>query len=411
MFEKIKTSLKFYNGLSKKSFGLSLGNSKWIAGNWVDKEQLKSYSYSAYVYACVKKRADKTSQLLNFVIKKGDKVQDNHPLLKFLAKPNPYQTKNEFFELYQTYKDLTGSVFVHVIKIGDKPKEMYVLRPDTITVQMDKEGTEIIAFKEDVGNGKTRQYEPEEILWSVYPNPLQKDIIDGMSPLRPGAKSVDVDTQLSDYQYNVLKNGGKLEGILSFDSEYLTDNQINEIQEKFAERYSEAKASGKPLVMYGKGDYKNLGLTPTEMSYLESKKATREDILTIYQVPKTILGITDGVQKGNYEEANAVFIKDTVKPLIENIVNKLNEFLVPGDLELSFVDPVPEDVELKLKKADSGTKNFFMTINEKRELMELEPITDGDEILIPFNLVPLGTEMGQPVDTNNDSGEKKKACC
>jgi len=417
MLKKLKEKINNFRGLRKLGLAVRTGCGIFTSGNWKIGEQLRSYQYSVYVYACVKKRSEKTAQLLEFKLKNkktGEEIEKDH-ILDVLEKPNEYQTKNEFFEQYQQYKDLTGKTFIYLVTIGEgknkKTQEMHNLDPRTMTVQMDKDGTEIVSFEQsDSKTGKSKTYKPEEIIFSIYPNPLQQSIIDGQSPLSAGAKSVDTETQLSDYQYSILKNGGKIEGLITVDTEYLTSEQAKEIQNKFEENYAEAKNSGKPLVMYGKNEYKNLGLTPTELSYLESKKATREDILTIYQVPKTILGITDGVQKGNYEEANAVFIKDTIKPLLINIVNKLNNSeLVGDDKELTYIDPIPEDVELNMKKIENGTKNFYMTTNEKRKLVGLEEISGLDEILVPFNLVNLGDDNS--FSGTNDPEEKKKCRC
>lgn len=381
-------------GKRKASFSL-FDNSIYRGSNYIPTEQLEAYSYSAYVYACVKKRAEKVGQLISFKMfdLRGNEIL-NDPILQLLEKPNNYQTKDEFFELYQTYKDLTGSAFIWVLKIGNKTKELNLLKPDLVTIKYSEQTGEIIGYEYGKANGTKVNIPADEVIASFNPSPITNYVGKaGLSPLRPGGKSVDTETQLMDYQRNVLKNGGKIEGILQFKTDYLSEEQIKELQEKFQQRFADAKRSGTPLVMYGDGDYKNLGLTPTELSFLESKKATREDVMMIYGVPKTVLGITDGVQKGNYEEANRNFINETIEPLIKNITNKLNQFLVPENRELVAVDVAPDDIDLKLKKIESGGQYNYMTINERRELMGLEPVPEGDIIPIPMNLMSLGEDI------------------
>lgn len=421
MFEK----LKFWKKETGRNLkGLVFGNNSWLSSPWASKARIDSYATSVYVHAAVKKRAEKFAQLINFTLRDrrtGNEVDDaDNWILNLLAKPNPYQTKNEFFELYQTYKDLSGSVFVYLLRVGggenDNPfsnqagevKEMHLLAPDKVTVMVSAESGLPEFYKYSDSKGGETVYSANDIIATFYPNPLEfaSDRFKGFSSLMPLAKRVETEKQLIDYQYNILKNGGKVEGILKFKTEVLSETQIDEIKQSYDRQFAEAKKSGRPLVLYGDTEYEKVGQTSEELAYLESLKMTRDDVLMVYGVPKSILGLTDDISRANGAEANAMFIKDTIKPLIENCVSKFDEFLVPDEWELDFVDPTPDDVELILKKIDSGTNNHYLTINERRELMGLEPRADGDQILVPFNLVPMDN-VGLP-PAEESKGLKKK---
>jgi SPP1 gp7 family putative phage head morphogenesis protein len=74
---------------------------------------------------------------------------------------------------------------------------------------------------------------------------------------------------------------------------------------------------------------------------------------------------------------------------MENLVNVLNWRLIPDNYILGFVDPTPEDQENERKNIETADRVNALTINEKREKLGYEPIKGGDEILVPFNLVPI----------------------
>ena len=364
------------------------------------KSQLSVYSTSLYVYVCVKARAKKVAELLDFKLKNknSDKEVENSKLLDVLNKPNKYQTKEEFFERYQTYKDITGSVFIYVIRKGElndgDVQEMHLLKPNTMKIKLDKDKTAIVGFETTDPNAPKKTYLPNEIIFSLSPNPISP--LTGLSPLMPGAMTITTEKQLCEYQSSILRNGGKVEGIFTFETDVLTKDQVKEMRERYKEDYAEAKRSGLPLFLGGKSKYDNLGLSPSELSYLASSKVNKDDITVLYQVPKTILGLTDGVQKGNYEETEKMFIKNTIYPEIKNLVAKLNSLSKPEEL-LYSPDPTPEDTENTNSIIESGSTHHYMTINEMRELQGLEPRTDGDVILVPFNLVELGAEPPEPV--------------
>jgi len=380
--------LKFLNNIKKKSVNFSqmIGLSELTSGRWSKAEQLNAYTLSSYVYSCVRLRAEKVGEIA-FQLNRGEKEITEHPLLSLLYKPNALQNKNEFFENYQMHKDLTGSVFVYLLRVGGVIKEMHLLRPDGMTIQLDSAGTQIVSFKYRTPKGEERLFKPEEILFSLSTSPFSP--LEGVSPLSPGQQSVDTELQLSEYQSKVLKNGGRVEGVFTFKTERLSQDQIEEIKRQFKEHHSEAKNAGKPLVLYGDTDYKNLGLSPTEMSYLESKRLTRDDILLLYRVPKPLLAQTDDVNLASAKMAKEIFLSETIKPLLGSLTQKLNEFLIPDEFELTFIDPTPEDVDLNLKRIESGIKNYYLTINEARAAEGYDPVPEGDKILIPFNLVTL----------------------
>lgn len=399
MIRKIKNFLS----VTKKSFSLM---SEWNANEWTNvlggdesmDSRFRKFSSSAYVYACVNKRAEKVSQV-EFSVRQGDKEVLDSPLLDLLNKPNSFQTKNDFFYLYQTHKDLAGCAYILLIKTGGKVTDMHLLHPNRVEPVFDPEEGAFTKFKYKVPSKKSGQkvveYDADEIIASITPSPL--DYIKGQSPITAGALPIETEEQLAAYQYQVLKNGGKPEGILSFKDAELTEAQVQQLEASWGKKFSGAKKAGRPLFLGGNMEYLNLGLTPTELSYIESKKMTRDDILMIFGVPKIILSQTDGVNYANAKVGMEVFLRETIKPLVDNLVVKLNQQLADKKTKLTYVDFVPQDVELELKRRDNGIKNGWLTINEVRMQENLDPLPNGDQPLVPFNLTKLSE-----IDSNGE---------
>ena len=399
ILDKIKSFRK------KTFYGFQYGYNKSVRPNWADKKYLSAYESSLLIHTVVKKRAEKVGQI-NFKLynAKGDEVENN-PYLDLLYKPNKLQTKNEFFEMYQTYKDLTGATYIYVIKTGNKPVELQLLRPDWVEVHYSSDG-EVTHYTYKPNSQVSKRLEADEVIASYFPSPLKA--LSGVSPLKPAATSIDIEEQLTAYQYSVLKNGGKIEGIMNFKAEDITEEQRERIRREFKRHYGGAENSGVPLLLEGGAEYQNLGLSPTELSYIESKKMVRDDILMIFGVPKVIVAQTDDVNYSNAKEGKRVFLSETIKPLLDNLVQKLNEFYIPENLTLVYEDPTPEDIELKLKQLETADRINAMTINEKREMMGLDEIKDGDVILTPFNLVPLGTDNKNSKDETKSIKKKSQ---
>jgi len=88
--------------------------------------------------------------------------------------------------------------------------------------------------------------------------------------------------------------------------------------------------------------------------------------------------------------------------MLKHIESDLNEWLVPmygDDLKLKYlVDDIPAITERRRMIYDNvitAVDKGIITRNEARERLGLEPITGGDEVYIPANLFPLGSETPQ----------------
>ena len=387
IFNKV---LGFFN---KKSYsGLFQSRSLKNDLNWGKKDYLKQNEISLYVNRAIKKRAEKVAQT-DWIIKKGDKVIDEkNEWLDLINKPNNFFSGAEFWELYQRYKDITGSSFIWKEPgVGKVPRALHLLRPDLVEVQI-KDG-DITGYKFNKVSGGFNIYQPDEIIYSFYPDPINQ--LRGESIMKAGARIIDTGVQIDEYQNNILKNGGKIEGVFKVKSERISAEDLENIKVQYQQKYGAARKSGEPLFLAGDMDYENMGLSPSELGYLETKKMTLNDIVIMTGVPKSILGSVDDVKYSNSEISEITFMKHTVKPLVMNLSGVLNHFLLPEEAgELDFVDPVPENKEETRKDIETGESANALTINEIREKLGFEPINGGDVIYAPINQIPLAGVSG-----------------
>jgi HK97 family phage portal protein len=366
--------------------------------NWGATEFLKANEISLYVNKAIEKRAEKVGQI-QFVLKRGDKEITEDPRLNILYRPNSYYTGAEFWALYQKYKDLTGEAYIYMVRGGKlfetgKVKELILLRPDLVEHVYDQQTGELTKFIYHP-NGARIEYKPEEIVYSFRPNPL--DPRRGISLLKAGARTIETDRQISEYQVNVLKNGGKVESVFKFKTA-LTKTQLDELEKGYNEKYAGAAKAGKPLFLGGDADYIRMGLNPEELAYLETKNVTLNDICILTGVPKSVLASVDDVKFDNADASWKIFLRETIKPELQALATKLDLTLFGDaqDLDLSFIDPTPEDTKALIEKVKAGHEVNALTINEKREMLGFDPLPDGEVILVPFSSTTLDSVLNPP---------------
>ncbi len=368
-------------------------------GSFDDKKTQRQFlnynDISLYVNRGIDKRAEKVSEV-QFILKdkKGNIIERN-PIIDLLNKPNNDHTGKQFWKLCQKHYDITGNAFILMEKKNElfdlkSVKSLKLLQPDRVEIIFNTDETEIKGFRYTPMNSTATDYKPEEIIYLFNPDP--KHTLRGTSLLRSGIRAIETEVQLSEYNAKVLKNGGKPETVITFKNN-VSKEQLKAAKESYVEDRNENGANGIPLFLGGEADIKRIGLNPEELSYLQSKGVTFSDICILTGVPEPLLTLRD-VKFDNADAGVSQFLRETIKPLITNLVTILDWRFVPEQYDLDFIDPTPENQDKIIAKVKASYETDSSTINERRELLGLQPYKDkeADKIYVSFTKTPLGED-------------------
>lgn len=379
----------------------------------------EGYLENAIVFRCVNEIA-KGASSVGYMVKSGDQVLDKHPLSAILDRPNPLQSNSEFFNSLFGYLMLSGNAYV--LRVGPTngaPTELHLLRPDRITI---KGGKNYIPERYDyMINGRVeRSYEVDqengfsEIKHIKLWNPL--DDFYGCSPLSAAAVEIDQHNLASKHNVNLLNNGARPSGAVVFKpkddqgfSVNLTDSQRQQLMTDLNNRFAGTSNAGRPLLLEGDFDWKEMGLSPKDMDFINLKHLSATDIALCFGVPSQLVGVPDAQTYANVSEARLALYEETIIPYLTKIQSDLNEWLVPmfgEDLEFKYdIDSIPALTERRKRIYDNVTnavKEGIITRNEARERLGLSPMQGGDELYISANLFPLGSEPLPPPSQDDD---------
>jgi len=349
---------------------------------WNSSKGLDFFLSSVYVNRAIEKRALKVGEV-NLFLRQGDEIIKDHEILDLFAKPNNRLTGEQFFALWQKYYDIYGSAYILILKDRDFLERKRKIQLELLDPRKcEPRFSDLGEFKGVRYNGNT-EYTYEEILYDYNPDP--SDQRKGLSLLRAGANLIQTQIDLDALNAQLVKNGGKVDGIINFKADSIGPEQMLEFQEKYKEQLENKEDYGNVVFLGGDANYQKVALSPEELGYLNTRKAVLNDICILTDVPKMLLNSSDDVKYDNADASINIFLRETITPLIRQKVAKLNEKLeiVPEELELSFEDPAPEDIERKIKINDSGYKGRYLTVNELRENLGYDEIEGGDEITKP----------------------------
>jgi HK97 family phage portal protein len=351
--------------------------------------------YKNWVFACINARAEELASMeLYLENKKTDEEVRQHEILDLLNDVNPNSTRYELFFGTQAFLDLTGNAFWYLARDNEgkgKVKQIYLISPDKMNLVVDKDNQlSLIGYM--YGKGKEAvPFGVNEILHfknfnpsGGYPKPHR-----GVGIVEASLWAIETDNEARNWNYSFFKNSARPDGILKTD-QVLGEDEFKRLKEQWEQTQRGSGNNGKPAILEGGLSWQDISKTQKDMDFIAQRTFSRDEILSLFRVPKTVVGITDDVNRANAEASDYVFAKRTIKPLMERFVTILNEYLLPEydtNLKFEFENPVPEDRLVELQEYSLGI-NKWLTRNDIRREEGLIESDNGDVFYGPFSDAP-----------------------
>lgn len=360
----------------------------------------------AWVRACVQVIAYNAASMAFRMVASGTTNEENDaeimdsPFIKLMRRPNPYQTGFELREAWWTDLELTGNAYVALEAMTPMglPTEMYRLRPSRVTIVPDPR-TYIAGYRYTV-DGRTVEYGPDEVIHLKYANPL--DEYYGMGVIEAGEARFESEIAMAEHERDFWGSGAKIMGIFGTD-ETLDQTTFDRIKDTIRNFFLGSGYS--TLLMENGVKYQSVSDSPAKLGMLDMAKASRDQILALFGVPATKLGI---LEKANYkaDEADRYFFTETIEPKlvrVEESLQPLVDLFHPGQdyklrwHRLNFSDDLPQ-ITVARMMAEVGV----FTADEIRAYTGRDPLVSGrgDVVLAQITTVPL--DLGGQMATINE---------
>jgi HK97 family phage portal protein len=320
---------------------------------------------------------------------------ENHPILDLISRPNPIQAQAAFFEAMVAYYCLTGNSYVEAQRLGNAPPlELWTVMPDKMQIVPDGKGYPSKYVFKAGSNMKAWDVDPITLKGNILHMKTfhPTDIWFGMSPLSAGMMSLDQNNQASKWNLATLQNSAVPSGILQVKSSdvnpegTLSEEQFGRLTSELDSR-SGASSAGRPWVLEGNLEWKQISLSPKDMEFINNKQVTAIDICQAFGVPPEMIGLGQKTFN-NYKEARKSFYQETVLPIMDVIQSEFNSWLIPmfdknKTLVLKYDKDDIEALQIDRKeKFDMVNSATYLTQNEKRHATGYEEKEGWDVFLI-----------------------------
>jgi HK97 family phage portal protein len=317
----------------------------------------------------------------------------HHPLLTLLKQPSASQCGAALFEALHTSRLLSGNAYIHAVgPVGLPPQELHLLRADRVTIIAGRSSMPE-AYRYQVGQSSwdipvERITGASRVLHLKLFHPL--DDWYGMSPVEAAAYSIDQHNQASAWNQSLLQHGARPSGALIVkagdgQSGMLSEEQYWRVKQQMEEEFSGAGNAGRPLLLEGGLEWKEMSMSPKDMDFISSKNASAREIALAFGVPPQLLGIPGDNTYANLAEARIALWEQTIMPALQHVEDSLNHWLKPmfgNGLELRYdAEAIPAISAKRDALWDRVSRADFLTDDEKRRLLGLSQITNSEGVL------------------------------
>ncbi len=289
---------------------------------------------------------------------------DNHPFIRLLANPNPYDSRTEFLRGHFAWRLITGNSYWWLNRSSETadPDEVWILPPSKIIPVAD--GTMgLKGYLYTPGDGSQIPLEPWEVIHFKNFNPFNRYL--GLSAIESLAITAYGAIAAQDWNTKLFaENNARLPGILAF-KQMISDPDWERIKRDATDNAKKRQN----MMLRGVGDgveWIQSAVSQREMEFLAGLDSSKRDIYDRL-APGLYNMLTANSSLANGEVGSLTFQKFTVQPVLRETSDKLNNTIMPtynDGMLVEYEDITPEDKAMELAEIEAFAK--FHTVDEVR---------------------------------------------
>lgn len=343
----------------------------------------EAYSYYA-VWSCATLIAGDIGKLgVNLMARTGTvwQPEDNPAFSPVLRKPNPYQTRQKFFESWMFSKLLRGNFYA--LKQRDARgvvTALYPLHPDRVTPLVAPDGSvfyriqadDLARLPQDMPAAPASEIIHDQMYCLFHP-------LVGVSPLYACAVAATQGLKIQTNGAKFFGNAATPSGVLTAPGQIM-DDTARRLKEHWETNYS-GENFGKGIAVLGDGlKFEPLTMTAVDAQLVEQAKLSDAAICAAFHVPGHKVGIGALPTHDNIEALDQQYYSQCLQVLIESVEAHLDEGLrLPRDYRVEFdlEDLLRMDSARKVEAVEKMVGAGVLAPDEARRKFNLGPVKGG----------------------------------
>ena len=338
--------------------------------NGSNDRQVEMYKHSTALYSAAGFNAQAVSGITWRMFQTGDgrgrisgpdprKEIVSHQAVRLWNQPNPFMTGQFFREYFQLLLELTGVVYWVVERnAANIPVSIWPVRRSSIVPVPDPEKYLVgYVYIGEMGEKIPLQLDEVIALRLVDPS----DPLGGVAPAQPLMTDLESAKLTAEFRRNFFKNSANPGGIIELDGdENLSDEDFYQLDQRWAEQHRGVRNAHRVAILE-RGKWVQNDQSLKDLMLVELRQDDRDVVYEGYRTSKSLMGVTEDVNRANAEANEYVYAKWTLVPKLARIRDALNYAFLPmfssaanGAYEFDFDNPIPADWQAD---AETTSKN------------------------------------------------------
>ena len=318
-----------------------------------------------------------------------------HPVQDLLAKaPNSVSSTFTFREAMASNLVLHGNAYAKIeMNAAGRPTALIPLNPMKVEVKV-VDGEKVYVFD------KKHTYLDYEMLHFVG---LSFNGLTGKSPLSMAREAVAIGLAAQEYGARFYSNGANAGGVITAPGRLNTE-VVKRLRESWNRAQSGNSNSHSTAILEEGMKYEKIGLDPEAAQFLQSRKFQVNEIARIFRIPPSYLAdLENSSTRANTEQQAIQFVRDCITPYVRRMEVELNRKLFREDEPNLYAYFTMEglmrgDQKARYEAYATARQWGWLSVNDIRDLENLNPVEGGDIYLQPLNMQRAGED-----DTNVDA--------
>lgn len=371
--------------------------------DYTSRNRLKAYKNA--VFDCVSFIGEACGDYAPFIeVRNGDHWErKEHEFMDLVRNPTGQnkEVAESFsgFDLFQgtiSFQLLQGDCYWYMAngKMSGRPREIVMLRPDKVGVDVDPKTGKINGYFIRQSFGDPIPLEVNEVLRFPMFNP--EDPYKGKSHVQAGNDYIMTDESTAKYTKNFFFNNAGVAGVLNVKGE-VTENAFKKFVRGWREKHEGLDNAGRVAILRNSdASFEKIGLGLNELDMSNLRKMSLADVFMLFKVPPELLGKVSegsGLGRGNVETLEYIFAKWNIDKKFKKW-DAILEFALRRyypelkNFRVRHENIIPDDKEYELKTRTEGVDKW-LTRDEIRDRDGLDSKPGADQLFVPMTSIPI----------------------
>lgn len=302
-----------------------------------------------------------------------------------------------------------GEAYAEIVLKNGVPYQIHKVDCQTITFDLDIHGR-VTGYIQRLGSSNTEvPFKPEEIIRWWLPNPRAGKL--ALSPIERIKGPIYSDQSMAAWVQTFFKKGARPPFWIRFPG---SREEANRFVIWLRENFTGEKNAHVPMVFYNGAELVEVGKGSIDIDFKSGRQMSRDEILTGYGVPLSMLGIQETAHLGAGDGTSAAKALElnVTNPIKQLVLEKLNYRIIKQGFKCdSFVFNLRygeyRTDEIIANVNDKNLRNGSTLPNEVRQEMGKPPYAKGGDV--PFLVAGKDILPLESLDTLADTDLQNKA--